>query len=97
MKIRKEGDDVWLNTDWESDEKHNLTDSEITQIRTMFKDNGYHVSKRGIRHQWHGWKNMLGKSGYRGRSYRLYTPSGWNQFSIQCTPMTDRDLPSYYV
>ena len=97
MKIRKEGDDAWLNTDWESDEKDHLTDSEITKIQTMFKDNGYHVSKRGIRHQWHGWKNMLGKSGYRGRNYRLFTPSGWNQFSIQCTPMTDRDLPSYYV
>ena len=50
MRIKKEGDDVWLNTDWESDEKDHLTDSEITQIQTMFKDNGYHVSKRGIRH-----------------------------------------------
>lgn len=97
MRIKKEGDDVWLNTDWESDGKDHLTASEITQIQTMFKDNVYHVSKRGIRHQWHGWKNMLGKSGYRGRNYRLYTPSGWNRFIIQCTPMTDRDLPSYYV
>jgi len=97
MKIRKEGEDVWLNTDWESDGKDHLTASEITQIQTMFKDNVYHVSKRGIRHQWHGWKNMLGKSGYRGRNYRLYTPSGWNRFIIQCTPMTDRDLSSYYV
>ena len=97
MRIKKEGDDVWLNTDWESDEKSHLTASEITQIQTMFKDNGYYVSKRGIRHQWHGWKNMLGKSIYRGRNYRLFTPSGWNQFRIQCTPMTDRDFPSYYV
>lgn len=97
MKIRKEGDDVWLYTDWESDEKDHLTASEIVQIQTLFRNNGYHISKRGIRHQWHGWKNMLGKSGYRGRNYRLYTPSGWNRFSIQCTPMTDRYLPSYYI
>lgn len=97
MKIRKEGDGGWLYTDWESDEKEHLTVFDIQHIQMLMKNLGYKVSKRGIRHQWHGWKNMLGKSGYRGRNYRLFTPSGWNQFSIQVTPLTDRDLPSYYV
>ena len=97
MKIRKEGDDGWFYTDWESDEKEHLTTFDIQHIQMLLKNLGYKVSKRGIRHQWHGWKNMLGKSGYRGRNYRLFTPSGWNQFSIQVTPLTDRDLPSYYV
>ena len=97
MKIRKEGDDGWLYTDWESDEKEHLTTFDIQHIQMLLKNLGYKVSKRGIRHQWYGWKNMLGKSGYRGRNYRLFTPSGWNQFSIQVTPLTDRDLPSYYV
>jgi hypothetical protein len=97
MKIRKEGDDGWLYTDWESDEKEHLTAFDIQHIQMLLKNVGYKVSKRGIRHQWHGWKNMLGKSGYRGRSYRLFTPSGWNQFCIQVTPLTDPDMPSYYV
>ena len=97
MKIRKEGDDGWLYTDWESDEKKHLTSFDIQHIQMLLKNIGYKVSKRGIRHQWHGWKNMLGKSGYRGRNYRLFTPCGWNPFSIQVTPLTDRDMPSYYV
>ena len=97
MKIRKEGNDGWLYTDWESDEKEHLTAFDIQHIQMLLKNLGYKVSKRGIRHQWHGWKNMLGKSGYRGRNYRLFSPSGWNQFSIQVTPLTDRDMPSYYV
>ena len=97
MKIRKEGDDGWLYTDWESDEKEHLTDFDIQHIQMLLKNIGYKVSKRGIRHQWHGWKNMLGKSGYRGRNYRLFTPSGWNPFCIQVTPLTDRNMPSYYV
>ena len=97
MKIRKEGDTGWLYTDWESDEKEHLTKFDIQHIQMLLKNLGYKVSKRGIRHQWHGWKNMLGKSCYRGSNYRLYTPSGWNQFCIEVTLMTDRDLPSYYV
>ncbi len=97
MRIRKEGDDGWLYTDWESDEKEHLTAFDIQHIQMLLKNLGYKVSKRGIRYQWHGWNNMLGKSGYRGRNYRLFTPSGWNQFSIQVTPLTDRDMPSYYV
>lgn len=97
MKIRKEGDDGWLYTDWESDEKEHLTTFDIQHIQMLLKNLGYKVSKRGIRHQWHGWKNMLGKSGYRGRNYRLFTPSGWNPFCIQVAPLTDRDMPSYYV
>ena len=97
MKIRKEGDDGWLYTDWESDEKKHLTSFDIQHTQMLLKNIGYKVSKRGIRHQWHGWKNMLGKSGYRGRNYRLFTPCGYNQFSIQVTPLKDRDMPSYYV
>ena len=64
MKIRKEGDTGWLYTDWESDEKEHLTKFDIQHIQMLLKNLGYKVSKRGIRHQWHGWKNMLGKSGY---------------------------------
>ena len=49
-----------FNTDWWSDRKESLTKKDIEDIIVYFKKKGYYISKKGIIHQWFGWKMVLG-------------------------------------
>lgn len=68
--------------------KRILTDEKIDRIVREFKDHGFNVTKKAIRHNYEAWLSDF-KSGYRDerRGYHLFTPCGCNPLSFRVSSL----------
>lgn len=68
--------------------KRELTDERVDKIVREFKDHGFNVTKKAIRHNYEAWLSDF-KSGYRDerRGYHLFTPCGCNPLSFRVSSL----------
>lgn len=63
-----------------------VTTTELIKVQKEFKEHGFDVSLRALRHNYYSWLADL-KSGYRGKSYHLFSPCGCNPLSFRATTL----------
>jgi hypothetical protein len=63
-----------------------LTIKDMLDVQKKFKENGYNVSLKAIKHNYDCWLCDF-KSGYRGKGYHLFTPCGCNPLSFRATTL----------
>lgn len=68
------------------DDVNYLTEEDMLDVQKRFKDNGYNVSLKAIKHNYEAWLGDF-KSGYRGNGYHLFTPCGCNPLSFRATTL----------
>lgn len=68
-----------------------LTDKKKEFIKKFFKDKGYNVTDKAIKHQYQSWCADL-KSGYRDEEngYHLFSPCGCNPFRLSLSSLSPR-------